>query len=77
MANTDAPVPALATGSLRSPETGGDAGEWLPWLQQLEDHCFATGMHAAPEETRVRTLVYCRDPWARIVLSSLISDEDA
>ncbi|KAL1427133.1 hypothetical protein MTO96_017702 [Rhipicephalus appendiculatus] len=54
-----------------------DAGEWLSWLQQFEDYAFATGMHAAPYETRVRTLLYCVGPRARIVLSSLMSDKDA
>ncbi|XP_049268752.1 uncharacterized protein LOC125757326 [Rhipicephalus sanguineus] len=79
MANEDAPVPALAATILWSPApfSFDDAGEWLPWLQQFEDYAFATGMHAAPEETRVRTLLYCMGPRACIVLSSLMSDEDA
>ncbi|KAL1475812.1 hypothetical protein MTO96_037006, partial [Rhipicephalus appendiculatus] len=72
-------VPALAAASLRSPTAFSfdDAGEWLPWLQQFQDYAFATGMHAAPDETRVRTLLYCMGPRARVVLSSLMSDVDA
>ncbi|XP_040072601.1 uncharacterized protein LOC115325083 [Ixodes scapularis] len=75
----DAPVPALAAASLRSPAPFSfhDAGEWLPWLQQFEDYAFATGMHVAPDEARIRTLLYCMGPRARIVLSSLMSDEEA
>ncbi|KAL3181830.1 hypothetical protein MRX96_008136 [Rhipicephalus microplus] len=34
-------------------------------------------MRAAPDETRVRTLLYCLATKARVVLSSLMSDEDA
>ncbi|KAM7299507.1 uncharacterized protein ISCGN_020073 [Ixodes scapularis] len=79
MAAKDAPVPALAAASLRSPApfSFDDAGEWLLWLQQFEDYAFATGMHLAPDETRVRTLLYCMGPRARIILSSLMSDEEA
>ncbi|KAH7932552.1 hypothetical protein HPB52_024354 [Rhipicephalus sanguineus] len=43
MANKDAPVPALAAASLRG------------LAPQFEDYVFATGMHAAPDETRRRT----------------------
>ncbi|CAN8017320.1 unnamed protein product [Ixodes persulcatus] len=34
-------------------------------------------MYVAPDETRVRTLLYCVRARARIVLSSLMSDEEA
>ncbi|CAN8023738.1 unnamed protein product [Ixodes persulcatus] len=55
MAAKDAPLPGLAAASLRSPApfSFGDAGEWLSWLQQFEDYSSATGMHVAPDETRV------------------------
>ncbi|XP_075737473.1 uncharacterized protein LOC142777061 [Rhipicephalus microplus] len=71
--------PAFVPASLWNPPlfSFGDAGEWLPWLKQFEDHAFATGMHAAPDETRVRTLLYSMGPRARIFLSSLMSDKDA
>ncbi|KAG0417759.1 hypothetical protein HPB47_005376 [Ixodes persulcatus] len=71
MAAKDAPVPALAAASLRSPVSSSfdDAGEWLPWLQQFEDYSFATGMHVAPDGTRVRTLLYCMGPRACILHS--------
>ncbi|KAM7303620.1 hypothetical protein ISCGN_013568 [Ixodes scapularis] len=78
MAAKEAPVPAVAAASLRSPApfSFDDVSEWLPWMQRFEDYFFATGMHVAPGETRVRTLLYCMGPRARIVLSSLMSDED-
>ncbi|KAL3214229.1 hypothetical protein MRX96_007037 [Rhipicephalus microplus] len=33
-------------------------------------------MHAAPDETRVRTLLYCMGPRALVVLGSLMSNKD-
>ncbi|KAL1478546.1 hypothetical protein MTO96_035007 [Rhipicephalus appendiculatus] len=37
----------------------------------------AIRMHAAPDETRVRTFLYCMGPWARVILSSLMSNKAA
>ncbi|CAN7988424.1 unnamed protein product [Ixodes hexagonus] len=71
MASKDAPVPALAAASLRSPPpfSFDDTGEWLAWLQQFEDYAFATGVHMAPDETRVRTPLYCMGPRGRLLWS--------
>lgn len=46
-------------------------------LQQFEVYAFATGIHVASEETRVRTLLYCIGPRAQVILSLLMSDEEA
>ncbi|KAL3192657.1 hypothetical protein MRX96_058878 [Rhipicephalus microplus] len=43
---------------------------------KFEDSAFATGMHAEPDETRVGSFLYGMGLWARIVPSSLMSDED-
>ncbi|KAL1483780.1 hypothetical protein MTO96_050191 [Rhipicephalus appendiculatus] len=68
-AATSFSVPALAAAGFRSPTpfSFDDVGEWLPWLQQFEDYAFATGMQAAPDETRVLSFA-TEDIW---FLSSL------
>ncbi|KAH7972208.1 hypothetical protein HPB52_009339 [Rhipicephalus sanguineus] len=78
MANEDAPVApvtAFVAASLLSstPFSFDNAGECLVWLERA----FATSKHAAPDETNVRTIRYSLDPRARIVLSSLVSNESA
>nr|XP_037270539.1 QRFP-like peptide receptor [Rhipicephalus microplus] len=50
--------------------------EWLPGLQQL-NYAFANGIRAVAGDTRVRTLLYCMNLRARVIVSSLMSDENA
>ncbi|KAL3192444.1 hypothetical protein MRX96_059037 [Rhipicephalus microplus] len=41
---------------------------WQRWRQQFDDYSFATGLHAADEEIRVRTLLYSMGTRARDIL---------
>lgn len=50
---------------------------WQRWRQQFDDYSFATGLHAADDEVRVRTLLYCMGTRSRDILCSLqVRDED-
>lgn len=72
-------LPTAAAFSLRSPPPFlfDEASRWPAWLQQFEDHSLASGLSAASEETKVRTLLYCRGRQARVVLSSIMLDDEA
>lgn len=72
-------APLGSSVSLRSPPPFNfdNAGQWPAWIQQFEDFSFASGLASAAEETKVRTLLYCMGPQARVILSSLISDTEA
>lgn len=72
-------APIGASVSLHSPPPFNydNAGQWLAWIQQFEDFSFASGLASAAEETKVRTLLYCMGPQARVILSSLMTDEEA
>lgn len=47
-----------------------DPSAWSTWIEQFEDYAYATGMHRATDEVRVRTLLYCMGVQARRVLAS-------
>nr|XP_037275468.1 uncharacterized protein LOC119168167 [Rhipicephalus microplus] len=68
-----------ASFTLRTPPqfTFDNPAQWTVWLQQFEDYSFVSGLSSAPEETKVRTLLYCMGPQGREVLSSLMSDAEA
>ncbi|XP_064469924.1 uncharacterized protein LOC135384661 [Ornithodoros turicata] len=63
--------------SMRSPQEFDFAvpAQWPLWIQQFEDFSYASGLFAATEEVKVRTLLYCMGQQARVVLNSLTSDE--
>ncbi|KAL1439538.1 hypothetical protein MTO96_031965 [Rhipicephalus appendiculatus] len=44
---------------------------WQRWRQQFDDYSFAMGLHAADDEVRVRTLLYCMGTRSRDILCSL------
>nr|XP_037280020.1 uncharacterized protein LOC119172989 [Rhipicephalus microplus] len=80
MQNNPAAASAVtASFTLRTPPqfTFDNPAQWTAWLQQFEDYSFASGLSSAPEETKVRTLLYCMGPQGREVLSSLMSDAEA
>ncbi|KAH7940788.1 hypothetical protein HPB49_005822 [Dermacentor silvarum] len=45
-----------------------DPSTWSTWIEQFEDYAYATGLHQATDEVRVRTLLYCMGVQARRVL---------
>ncbi|XP_077546688.1 uncharacterized protein LOC144159208 [Haemaphysalis longicornis] len=77
--NPAAASAVTASFTLRTPPqfTFDNPAQWTAWLQQFEDYSFASGLSSAPEETKVRTLLYCMGPQGREVLSSLMSDAEA
>ncbi|KAM7298774.1 uncharacterized protein ISCGN_019343 [Ixodes scapularis] len=53
-----------------------NAGQWPQWILRFEDYSFASGLYAAKDEVRTRTLLYCMGSQARIVLTSVGIGED-
>ncbi|XP_049269031.1 uncharacterized protein LOC125757471 [Rhipicephalus sanguineus] len=53
-----------------SPFDFDNPSSWPTWLLQFEDFSFATGLHVAPAEVQVHSMLYCMGPQARVVLVS-------
>ncbi|XP_037518504.1 uncharacterized protein K02A2.6-like [Rhipicephalus sanguineus] len=62
--------------NLQTPEPFdfGNAGTWPTWKSRFEDYAAISGLKNAPEETQVRSLLYCMGPEARPLLDTFSLD---